>query len=263
MYWIGRKTPRGGMLHRVFPSVHEAPERVFTQRWDTSAPGAPPWRLLKHWSYRIALKRAKLQMHYKTNTIPNTQRNMKNVTKLKNSNSFFLSIRGERRELTHPIPWWTPFLELPAPWEYCWAAQCSIAYFALSQVRRAGRWPLLIDTYSTQIIWEKSIALHAAKIIRNQLFLILPMVRSENAWISTLQQIEKHALFSSKNNKTPKSNNISVWEPLYLTDPIHSTERYNNHNGFHYINLFPIVHPVCLLHGSCRGSAGRALARFG
>ena len=91
--------------------------------------------------------------------------------------------------------------------------------------------PASDDTPRAITIWErKSSKKHAAKIIRDHIFLVLPTVPSENACTSNLyiKKNEKHMFFLETTEIIKTTIFISVSRLLYLTDPIHSTKRYNS-----------------------------------
>ena len=81
-----------------------------------------------------------------------------------------------------------------------------LVYIISSRFGRAGGRPNFFDTYSTKIIRGKrnTLALHAAKIIRDQLFLVLP---SDNACTSNYNIKTNENTYFSGNNKHHRSNN--------------------------------------------------------
>ena len=66
--------------------------------------------------------------------------------------------------------------------------------------------------------------------------------------IITLKQMKKHMFFLETTKIIKATIFISVSRLLYLTDPIHSTKRYNNLNGFRDILGF-----ICPTRGLLEG----------
>ena len=93
-------------------------------------------------------------------------------------------------------------------------------------------------TYNTKIIGEKNI-LHCMLWRSSGISFFWFCQRSPARTPEHQIKTKNLNVFSKNKTKiTTVTIIISVWGLLYLTDPIHSTKRYSNHNGFRDISWF-------------------------